>query len=333
MQTPLVPRASQYASKSLRQYTLAVIISALALTVIAGATLTHAAAVTGDDELQDARTRIENLQTGLGAWRADVAGARDTLLAEVQVFAEDPSNENARADLMNAIDTFKTTIAESRAEYRETIESFISARRAAAERSAADAQERVDELRAEVEAIRDDRFSEYCSRYLSAGEVPAGYGAATDVAGGSGEMLISARCDVESGDYTVELGDGKETTFVYETGYRWDPEDGSWAAIEFQSLDEEKVGDWIPRKAFADVPAEPESMGEPQFIAGYTCQLIDDEWKCGCQDETCEDPRWQLQSTVPTIENQEISESVARSSESSTSESRSSDSATAGGGQ
>jgi hypothetical protein len=311
-----------------RQFAPAVIVTALMLAGVAGAALTHAAAATIDAELQAARDQIAELRAGREAWRADVAGARDDLISEVSVYAEDPTDVGAQADLMRAIDVFRTTIDDARAAYMTAVDSFIAARREAAESAAADAQERFDELREEMEAIREDRFSEFCSRYESTGEVPAGYGAATDVAGGSGEMLVSTRCDVDSGDYTVELGDGAETTYVYETGYRWDPESESWEALEFESLDEEKVGDWIPREAFVDVPAEPESMGEPQFIAGYTCQLINDEWKCGCQDAACEEPRWQLQSTVPTIENQEISESVVQLRERSTSESRSSDSAT-----
>lgn len=307
-----IHQVTEVIGRVIRKFAPAMICTVGVLAVLAIASLAHAGAAMSDG-YEAARAEIEELRSQLAAWRADIAGSRDLLLAEVRAYADDPTSTSAREDLMAAIDGFRESIMAARSEYQDAMASFVAARREVAASQAADAEERIADLRAEIEDIRAERFSEFCSRYESAGEVPEGYGAAADVAGGSGELLVSARCDVASGDYTVELGDGEASTYVYETGYRWDRESGSWEELEFESLDGDKVGDWIPGEAFADFPAEHDDMGEPQFVAGYTCQRIDDEWKCGCQDAACDDPRWQLQSTVPSIENQEISESVTGS--------------------
>ena len=231
-----------------------------------------------------------------------------------EVLTNDPTGESARDDVLAAMHGFLDGVYTTRYQYQETLDAFFETQRAAAENTRADVVSHVREMREEMESMRAERFSAACSRFTSALETPAGYGSAVDVAGDSGAMLLDVLCDEESGDFTVEVGDVAAETYVYPTGYQWDAETESWEPIELQSLYDEYVGDWIVGEAFADIAVGVEDMGTPQFVAAYTCQLVDDEWKCGCTDAACLDRGWQLQGTVPSTENQEISRFVSRSS-------------------
>ncbi len=94
----------------------------------------------------------------------------------------------------------------------------------------------------------------------------------------------------------VLLGDGKETTFIYEYVYRSTPER---RYVPVRLSGDKKVGGWIvgeaqstERDLFAGLDLTDSSRA--RFVLAYICQYIDGQWKCGCRDRACVTPHWQL---------------------------------------
>ncbi len=180
-----------------------------------------------------------------------------------------------------AVRAYVATLKEKHAEQ-------VAARRA-------EHEQKIASMKEEIEARRAARFTKWCERFTASTTVPAGFGAAYAVAGDRAK-LIALRCDDLSGDVAVDVGDGKETTLVYEKGYVYDGAAKRWKEVELNS-DKQKTGPWYTGAAFADLDLA-DAPGTPDanaWVLAYTCSRASGSWKCGCKDEQCTNPGWQIQ--------------------------------------
>lgn len=111
---------------------------------------------------------------------------------------------------------------------------------------------------------------------------PAGYGVPWNVFNPS-ELLIKAFCTDSS--ITAEVS---PATYIYKWGYTW--MGSRWRRINFTCTNGALVSNaWCPNSASANIRAD-----ATNYVA-YTCQRINNEWKCGCRDSQCDQSDWQLQ--------------------------------------
>lgn len=134
-----------------------------------------------------------------------------------------------------------------------------------------------------------------CHTMSPTSPLPAGYGSAYNLFSSAKEALVTVMCDTTSA--TLEVGNTNNATYVYPTGYEW--RGGKWQQINFTGTN--RSGSWYLGKASARVNRTTTEMLGNNYVVAYTCQKIDDVWKCGCRDAACATHLWQLQAfTKPT---------------------------------
>lgn len=119
----------------------------------------------------------------------------------------------------------------------------------------------------------------------------AGFGVPFDVFSQDERMLFEVACHQDH--VQVSAGDGSPTTYVYQRGYVW--KQGAWQPVTF-SPQEKRVGDWLVGRAEATIPFSNAELKQRQYLVGYTCQWINQSWKCGCANASCATSSWQLQT-------------------------------------
>jgi hypothetical protein len=185
-------------------------------------------------------------------------------------------------------------LAEYQAKTSTYVQSLQALHKEQMEAKRAEIKTQIAAKRAEFEARREARFAEFCERYNLAQGAPTGFGSPFEVAGDK-DKLIGLRCDKLTGDVAVDVGDGEQTTYVYEKGYIYDKANKKWKEMTFNG--ENKSGTWFVGDAFADVDLEDDATSPDQstWVLGYTCSKESGSWKCGCKDAACTQPGWQIQ--------------------------------------
>jgi hypothetical protein len=117
--------------------------------------------------------------------------------------------------------------------------------------------------------------------------VPAGYGAPWNVFSGAHELLLKALCMTSW--KSVEVGPGSSSLIIYTQGYTWNVATSQWDKFTYDCDAALINGIWCPGNATAIFTSSP-----PWYLA-YTCTLVNNQWKCGCQDSACTQNLWQIQ--------------------------------------
>jgi hypothetical protein len=131
-----------------------------------------------------------------------------------------------------------------------------------------------------------------CSnRFTRSQAVQAGFGAAHNVLSAEGELLVRA-ASCRAGQVEWLMGSGSRNQYVYKDGYAWNGH--SWE--EFRLSGPEASGEWFVGQAWARrVLSEPQ-LNNVRFFVAFICHWTGSQWKCGCRDEACRQPFWQLQA-------------------------------------
>lgn len=121
--------------------------------------------------------------------------------------------------------------------------------------------------------------------------LPEGYGAPFNFFSEAKEPTIRTICD-ETGAY-LSVGTGMDNEFIFHRGLEW--RDGSWKPLRLTGAKKAAGGQWIVGKAERFVDRRNTESQEPHFVLAYTCTWNDGAWRCGCRNEQCARPHWQLQ--------------------------------------
>ena len=130
------------------------------------------------------------------------------------------------------------------------------------------------------------------------------------------ELMSLDACDSESIDITV----GSEDPYIYThiNGYVWNEENvgGDWHRLAYK-CEGELIGGWCTGEAKAKIK---EPKEESTYIAlSYSCEYLEENWKCGCKDEACETQEWNA-INIDTSEQTEESEQEQTQEQESTQE-------------
>jgi hypothetical protein len=118
--------------------------------------------------------------------------------------------------------------------------------------------------------------------------IPSGYGSPINFFSGKNELMMNVTCTSKE-TVTVHIGSDESIQYIYKYGYR--KLDGEWKKITFTGT--ETNGVWIMNNASASF--EGVEKGETGKVIAYICQKVEGIWKCGCENEQCSTPKWQLQ--------------------------------------
>lgn len=117
----------------------------------------------------------------------------------------------------------------------------------------------------------------------------SGYGSPFNFFTDTVTLAMQVLCFEDGAQLTVGTGSNEE----YILDYAYQRIDGAWKKI--QLVGDKKVGSWYIGSARALFEKDTLEEGETTQILAYVCQKIDGDWKCGCRDEFCETPYWQIQ--------------------------------------
>ena len=115
------------------------------------------------------------------------------------------------------------------------------------------------------------------------------------------KTIIKGDCD--AGVIALTIGDGEETTYVYDQV--WIYSNGKWEEGANLRPSGKRMGRWLigsgHRRIAEDNLTEVE-MKKGVYVAAFICFWKKDirEWKCGCDSDECDQPRWNLQKFVLT---------------------------------
>lgn len=129
-----------------------------------------------------------------------------------------------------------------------------------------------------------------CHLIKSGDTVPVGYGAPYTFFTAARELLLRVSCDTNT--ITVSAGAGPNTPYVYQDGYEF--KNGTWQKIRFTGGTPSGV--WYVGSAQYTRALTAADSASTQYVVGYVCENVSGTWKCGCRDNLCAVPTWQLQT-------------------------------------
>lgn len=125
-----------------------------------------------------------------------------------------------------------------------------------------------------------------CHILDSGSSPPSGFGASWNVLEGQGELMLKANCTETKTDITVGTTESNYPTYVYNTGYYLN--NGNWQQKSLSCAGDQE-GAWCYGLANTQIPRKSE------YFIGYVCQRVNNKWKCGCRNDSCNTGYWQLQ--------------------------------------
>lgn len=117
------------------------------------------------------------------------------------------------------------------------------------------------------------------------------------------DITMQANCTDET--VRATFGDGSPLTYIYDTVYIY--VNNEWYPENINGEDG-RMGNWVigsGKTTFAEPTPELEDAlinSTPVYLAAFICHWAADErlWKCGCDNEACEQHLWNIQEIVPT---------------------------------
>jgi hypothetical protein len=101
--------------------------------------------------------------------------------------------------------------------------------------------------------------------------------------------VIKAYCNNGTVTARVTKPSSIQYHYTYTTGHQWNETTSRWDPVTFQCSGNVISNSWCTANAEVLVNAT-----RPYVIA-YTCTWVNNQWKCGCRDQSCSPSYWQLQ--------------------------------------
>ena len=133
-----------------------------------------------------------------------------------------------------------------------------------------------------------------CHELAAGSALTNGFGAPYDVLSSAQTLLLTAECDTTTNTVTAQTGSGSNLQYIYELGYRWGGT--QWQQITHTIGSRAGTGvPWFVGSARANFTVSPQELTDGGFYVAYICSWTGSQWKCGCSDQLCATPKWQLQ--------------------------------------
>jgi hypothetical protein len=119
--------------------------------------------------------------------------------------------------------------------------------------------------------------------------VPGGFGSPFDLFTAPPQLALRVQCAVDGTGTTAVAGSAGSDLYIYKDGYEL--VDNTWKPIAFSG--DTAVGPWFVGTADASLSAI--ASTSDGVVVAYMCKLVGGAWKCGCRDQACATPLWQMQ--------------------------------------
>lgn len=135
------------------------------------------------------------------------------------------------------------------------------------------------------------RLSNGCYHaYHSGRAAPNGFGTPINYFSTTQELLVRANCLASTP--IMVAGSNQSNQYIYENGYAY--HNGSWQPVTMSGAN--VAGSWVRERAVGTLPYSSTDLDDWQYVVAYVCVYANNRWNCGCEDQTCAQGRWQLQT-------------------------------------
>jgi parallel beta-helix repeat protein len=133
-----------------------------------------------------------------------------------------------------------------------------------------------------------------CHIYDSSIAVPESFAASYNTLSVQNELLLRTDCDPEANMVDFSVGNGSELQFIWDKAYFF--RDGAWQEFDLDPGNSRTAPNWIIGQGSKSIRLRTEEMAQYNHLAAYVCTYQNERWNCGCQDQACLTPYWNLQS-------------------------------------
>ncbi len=141
----------------------------------------------------------------------------------------------------------------------------------------------------------------FCYLLDASRPVPSGFAAPYDTTAADKHLIVAASCDTDGA--TVHIGTGSEDQLIYGKAYIGRAGESDWQQLPLSGSTSDVIANtWYRGMANIHVTTTAANLAKNQYLLTYICTWIPSggllpggQWKCGCQDEACATPRWNIQ--------------------------------------
>ena len=108
-----------------------------------------------------------------------------------------------------------------------------------------------------------------------------------------GNMLMTVHCDDDRNAVNkvrATIGDGENGTYIYKSGWYYTEKEPVWKPLNYNGKKATTNSDWVVGQSSHVLP-----KATTGYFLAYICQWRNNKWNCGCADEACASPNWQVQ--------------------------------------
>jgi hypothetical protein len=133
-----------------------------------------------------------------------------------------------------------------------------------------------------------------CYLYDSTIPVPTDFAAAYNTLSTQHELLLGTVCDTPGQTVNFTVGNGSDLQFIWDKAYFY--RDNAWQELSLDPGNSRTAPNWIIGQGSKSIRLRTNEMEQYNHLAAYVCTYQNDRWNCGCKDQPCLTPYWNLQS-------------------------------------
>jgi hypothetical protein len=145
------------------------------------------------------------------------------------------------------------------------------------------------------------RAGDFCHLLDASTPLPQGFAAPYDATAADKHLVVAASCNADG--VTVHIGTGAAHQLIYGTAYMGRAGASDWQEVPLSGNPADVMANtWYRGMANAHVTMTADDRARSHYILTYICTwipsagwLLGGEWQCGCRDEACAVPGWNIQ--------------------------------------
>jgi hypothetical protein len=141
----------------------------------------------------------------------------------------------------------------------------------------------------------------FCHLLDASRPVPPGFAAPYDTTAADEHLSVAVSCDTDGA--TVNIGTGSKDQLIYSKAYIGREGESDWQQMALSGSTSDSIENtWYRGMANIHVTMTTDNLAKNHYLLTYICTWIPSggllpggQWKCGCRDEACATPRWNIQ--------------------------------------
>jgi subtilisin family serine protease len=151
-----------------------------------------------------------------------------------------------------------------------------------------DASKLIEAIRGSNPGTGNSGNTNSCSSIRTGQTPPTGFGSPTNFFTNQASLAIDVSCT----DVAQVSISSDPNMYVYNRGYVL--RNNQWVPITYSGTVAVAGSPWLIGDAQTSISGL--NLRENNVVLGYFCMRVNNQWKCGCRDEACQTPMWNVQS-------------------------------------